>query len=71
LTLKKWSELEMIVHINFTNPKMISQGYKFDKVGMEIKNLELFVSKESGASLKEGDYETDADSLSNYQKTYR
>ena len=60
LTLIQWTTTEMIVNIDFADPKQISNGVKEDRIELEIINTKLFVSKQSGFSLIEGNYETNA-----------
>lgn len=47
LEIEKWTEQEIDLRINFTNPLMISNGIKEDLVICRIKNRKLFVSKET------------------------
>ena len=53
LSLTLWTETEMEVFVNFTDPTAVSKGENDDKIIMSFKNRYLFVSKESGLALGE------------------
>ena len=50
LILKKWDEDQIHIQCNFTNPLEISKGLDRDTVYFNIKNPEIFISKD-GAKL--------------------
>lgn len=52
LVLQEWTDRELKVKINFTDPGVVSQGFKKDKIMVTIRNKNLFVAKESGEMLK-------------------
>ena len=52
LVLHDWTDREIKVKINFTDPGVVSQGFREDKVIVTIKNKNLFVAKDTGDMLK-------------------
>jgi len=47
IEIVEWQERSLELHINFTNPLLISQGLKDDLMVLSIKNPLLFVSAET------------------------
>jgi len=58
--LLEWTEKELVINVNFSNPETISD-VKFDKFKINLMNTQLFVSKESGLVLKEENCESHVD----------
>ena len=51
MEIKYWLPHELKIHVNFTDPTMISKGMERDTIYMKIKNPEWFRSAETGLSL--------------------
>lgn len=47
IELKNWTETDMDLILNFTNPLVISRGFRSDQLVCVIKNKELFISQET------------------------
>ena len=52
LSITDWTELELKMFINFTEPLSISKGRNKDAIICTFKNPNLFVSKETGKVLE-------------------
>jgi len=48
LSILDWTELDLKMYINFTEPLTISKGRNKDAIICSFKNPNLFVSKETG-----------------------
>ena len=55
LFIKNWTETGMVLHINFTDPLIVSQGKLFDEALIKVKNRNLFVSQETGKKYPQND----------------
>lgn len=51
LEIKNWTQEFMDVHINFTDPLLISKGLKLDEIICKILNKDLFQAKFSSMVL--------------------
>lgn len=49
--VKEWEPEYMILKCNFTNPDLVSSGFRFDEATLKINSLFLFVSAASGKML--------------------
>lgn len=51
VNIEKWTEKQIALFFNFTNPMLISQGDKQDKVFIRVKDNSLIRSKATGKSI--------------------
>ena len=54
LDIEKWTDREIMLNINFTNPLEISNGVSEDIVVCILNNRKMFISAESGEPLDSG-----------------
>ena len=52
IVLKEWTEDKMSVKVDFVNPLGVSQGLQQDQFYLKIKDHKMFVSKETGESIR-------------------
>ena len=55
LYLKEWSQTGMVLQVNFTEPRVVSNVEYFDLCEIEVIDPKLFISKETGITLGEND----------------
>ena len=46
--LKEWTETSIVIAVNFTEPLLVSNGNKMDKIFVKIMNSEIIRAKASG-----------------------
>lgn len=55
MEIKYWLPNELSIHVNFTDPTMISKGMERDTIYMKLKNPDWFRSAETGLPLDTSD----------------
>ena len=50
--IRRWTETQIEVFVNFSDPLIVSRGKSHDKFVLQIKNCDLFISAESGEKIQ-------------------
>ena len=52
ITIREWTKLGMILHVNFNETTLVSTGDLFDQAYLVIKNKNLFIAEKNGMILQ-------------------